>query len=66
MYHFTYNFAISTICLLQLLNILEAYVISKGYNYGRFDGETKPDARIGIVREFNNNPDVFICLVSTK
>ncbi|XP_065069510.1 DNA excision repair protein ERCC-6-like 2 isoform X2 [Rhopilema esculentum] len=50
----------------QLLNILEAYVLSKGYIYRRLDGDTRPDNRMHVIREFNNQSDVFICLVSTK
>ena len=52
--------------MFQLLNILEEYVISRGLVYRRLDGATKPAERISLVQEFNRDPGVFLCLVSTK
>ncbi|XP_068677020.1 DNA excision repair protein ERCC-6-like 2 [Montipora foliosa] len=50
----------------QLLNILEEFVISKGLVYSRLDGGTKPSERTRLVRDFNVDPSIFLCLISTK
>ncbi|XP_032218750.2 DNA excision repair protein ERCC-6-like 2 isoform X2 [Nematostella vectensis] len=50
----------------ELLNILENYVIGRGLVFSRLDGQTSPAQRMRVVREFNGNRDIFICLVSTK
>lgn len=50
----------------QLLNILEEFVISKGLVYSRLDGGTKPSERTRLVRDFNLDPSIFLCLISTK
>ncbi|KAL9951050.1 hypothetical protein ACROYT_G043643 [Oculina patagonica] len=50
----------------QLLNILEEFVISKGLVYSRLDGSTKPADRTRLVHEFNVDPSISLCLVSTK
>ena len=50
----------------QLLDILEEFVISKGMVYSRLDGSTKPADRTRLVREFNLDPSISLCLVSTK
>ncbi|RMX48555.1 hypothetical protein pdam_00019404 [Pocillopora damicornis] len=50
----------------QLLNILEEFVISKGLVYSRLDGGTKPADRTRLVHEFNVDPNIFLCLISTK
>ena len=50
----------------QLLDILEEFVISKGMVYSRLDGSTKAADRTRLVREFNLDPSISLCLVSTK
>jgi superfamily II DNA or RNA helicase len=50
----------------MVLNILEVFVQSKGYNYLRLDGKTRTEVRQDIVDEFNTDPDVFLFLISTK
>ncbi|XP_022803262.1 DNA excision repair protein ERCC-6-like 2 isoform X2 [Stylophora pistillata] len=50
----------------QLLNIVEEFVISKGLIYSRLDGGTKPADRTRLVHEFNVDPSIFVCLISTK
>ncbi|XP_028390617.1 DNA excision repair protein ERCC-6-like 2 isoform X2 [Dendronephthya gigantea] len=50
----------------QLLDMLEAYVISCGMVYRRLDGKTRGERRLDVVREFNTNANVFLFLVSTK
>ena len=48
------------------MNILEEYLVSRGLVFRRLDGDTRPAIRPRLVRDFNNDPDVFLCLVSTK
>ncbi|XP_076462027.1 uncharacterized protein LOC143294538 isoform X2 [Babylonia areolata] len=50
----------------RLLDILEQHVMSEGLDYRRIDGTVNGRRRQEIVREFNTNPDIFLCLVSTK
>ena len=50
---------------LQLLTIIEAYLMSCGVLFRRLDGETKPEKRNEIVKEFNADPTIFVCLLST-
>ena len=49
-----------------LLDILEAYISSKGYTHCRLDGNTRTEARQQMVKEFNTNKSIFIFLLSTK
>ena len=46
--------------------MLEAYVVSCGMVYRRLDGKTRGERRLRVVKEFNDNPDIFLFLVSTK
>ncbi|XP_057299784.1 DNA excision repair protein ERCC-6-like 2 isoform X1 [Hydractinia symbiolongicarpus] len=48
-----------------LLDILEAYVMSRGFIYRRLDGKTHAAERVVIMKEFNSDPTIFICLLST-
>ncbi|KAK3612352.1 hypothetical protein CHS0354_011070 [Potamilus streckersoni] len=50
----------------QVLDILEHYVMSTSYEYRRIDGSISSKKRVTIVREFNREPSIFICLISTK
>ncbi|KAL8605870.1 hypothetical protein ACOMHN_040514 [Nucella lapillus] len=50
----------------RLLDILEQHIMSEGLDYRRIDGSVTGRRRQEIVREFNANPDIFLCLVSTK
>ncbi|XP_069737256.1 DNA excision repair protein ERCC-6-like 2 [Phaenicophaeus curvirostris] len=49
----------------KLLDILEQYCMASGLDYRRLDGNTKPEDRTRIVREFNSIQEITICLVST-
>ena len=50
----------------RLLNILETFVQSKGFDYRRLDGKTPIEARNKLVHEFNSDSSVFLFLISTK
>ncbi|KAM5194647.1 DNA excision repair protein ERCC-6-like 2 [Mantella aurantiaca] len=49
----------------KLLDVLERYCMASGLEYRRLDGSTKAEDRVNIVKEFNSEQDVNICLVST-
>ena len=49
-----------------VLNILEAFVQSRGHGYLRLDGRTRTDVRQDLVDTFNADKDVFLFLISTK
>jgi DNA excision repair protein ERCC-6 len=50
----------------QMLNILEQYLLNMDYEYRRMDGGTNAASRAGIVNEFNSNKDIFVFLLTTK
>ncbi|KAL3868004.1 hypothetical protein ACJMK2_040844 [Sinanodonta woodiana] len=50
----------------QVLDILEHYIMCTSYEYRRIDGSVSSKKRMTIVREFNREPSIFICLISTK
>nr|XP_048336772.1 protein CHROMATIN REMODELING 8 [Ziziphus jujuba var. spinosa] len=50
----------------QMLDILEIFLISGGYNYRRMDGLTPIKQRMALIDEFNNTNDVFIFILTTK
>ncbi|KDP26514.1 hypothetical protein JCGZ_17672 [Jatropha curcas] len=50
----------------QMLDILENFLISGGYNYRRMDGMTPVKQRMALIDEFNNCDDVFIFILTTK
>ncbi|GFS21683.1 DNA excision repair protein ERCC-6 [Elysia marginata] len=50
----------------KLLDIIEHYVISQGHEYSRIDGKVSGQRRRDIVLQFNTDPSLFICLISTK
>jgi len=48
------------------LDIIEQYMMSTGYEFRRIDGSVSAKKRMVVVKEFNADPNIFICLVSTK
>ncbi|XP_019642075.1 PREDICTED: DNA excision repair protein ERCC-6-like 2 [Branchiostoma belcheri] len=49
----------------KLLDIIEQFLMSTGEVYTRLDGTTRTSDRLRIVKDFNSNPNILICLVST-
>uniref|UniRef100_A0A6B2LGF8 Helicase C-terminal domain-containing protein n=1 Tax=Arcella intermedia TaxID=1963864 RepID=A0A6B2LGF8_9EUKA len=49
----------------KVLDILEIFLDSKGFNYLRLDGSTQVAARQPLIDEFNRNMDIFIFLLTT-
>ncbi|CAG5116147.1 unnamed protein product, partial [Candidula unifasciata] len=53
-------------CCYKLLDIIEQYVIGQGHVYRRIDGKTSSHHRHDIVKQFNSDSSIFLCLISTK
>ncbi|CAM9248775.1 unnamed protein product [Chrysoparadoxa australica] len=50
----------------QMLNILEKFVRHQGWRYGRLDGNTPVGSRQSLMDRYNNDPEVFIMLLTTR
>lgn len=50
----------------QMLDILENFLIAGCYTYRRMDGQTPVKQRMTLMDEFNNSPDIFIFILTTK
>lgn len=50
----------------RMLDILEKFLIRKGYCFSRFDGTTPMNARQSLVDEFNRSPSKQVFLISTR
>jgi hypothetical protein len=53
--------------MVQLLDILEEYVMSKGFIYRKLVGSTSSEERAKMIDEFNvPNSEIFVFLLSTR
>ncbi|KAI4301079.1 hypothetical protein L6164_034395 [Bauhinia variegata] len=50
----------------QMLNIIENFLTTAGYNYRRMDGVTPVKQRMALIDEFNASSEVFIFILTTK
>eukprot|EP01129_Flabellula_baltica_P009493 TRINITY_DN3886_c0_g1_i2.p1 TRINITY_DN3886_c0_g1~~TRINITY_DN3886_c0_g1_i2.p1 ORF type:complete len:1005 (+),score=232.62 TRINITY_DN3886_c0_g1_i2:1-3015(+) len=50
----------------KILDIIEKFIQEKDYMYCRLDGSTPTLTRQPIIDEFNENPDQFLFIISTK
>jgi SNF2 family DNA or RNA helicase len=50
----------------KTLDLIQHYVQSMGYSYLRLDGSTPNKKRQGLVDQFQNDPTIFLFLISTK
>ena len=50
----------------KILDILEDYLSLRSYLYVRLDGSTKIEKRKENINIFNNDPNVFLFLISTR
>ncbi|KAJ3077274.1 hypothetical protein HDU98_004236 [Podochytrium sp. JEL0797] len=50
----------------KLLNMLEILMSDKTYSYSRLDGKTPIGDRLHLVDKFNNDPNQFVFLISTR
>ncbi|GAB1599533.1 hypothetical protein Ahia01_000230600 [Argonauta hians] len=50
----------------QLLDLLEVYLKVSVYSFRRIDGAVSCKRRTDIVQEFNSDPTIFLCLISTR
>ena len=49
-----------------MLNILEHFLNLHGHTYVRLDGSTKVDQRQYLMERFNNDPKLFVFILSTR
>ncbi|PRW57121.1 CHROMATIN REMODELING 8 [Chlorella sorokiniana] len=50
----------------QMLDIVEKHAQAQGYTYHRMDGSTSVATRARLIDDFNNNPEVFCFLLTTR
>ncbi|KAM7249321.1 hypothetical protein ACFE04_016394 [Oxalis oulophora] len=50
----------------RMLDILEKYIIRKGYSFSRLDGSTLASTRQSLVDDFNSSPSKKVFLISTR
>ncbi|CAG2107895.1 unnamed protein product [Medioppia subpectinata] len=50
----------------MVLDIIEEFMKLRFYQYLRLDGSTKVADRLDLIDQYNNNPDLFIFLLSTR
>ncbi|PNY06301.1 DNA repair and recombination RAD26-like protein [Trifolium pratense] len=50
----------------RMLNILEKFIIRKGYCFSRLDGSTPTNLRQSLVDDFNSSPSKQVFLISTR
>lgn len=49
-----------------ILDFIETYLVMRGYQYFRLDGETDLDVRKEDIQAFNSDPDIFTYILSTR
>ncbi|THH04714.1 hypothetical protein EW145_g5316 [Phellinidium pouzarii] len=49
----------------KLLDMLDYHLNSNSYSFCRLDGSTKQNERMALIDKFNNDPEIFIFLIST-
>ncbi|XBW35127.1 hypothetical protein QEN19_000690 [Hanseniaspora menglaensis] len=50
----------------KMMDMIEDYLVYKGYKYVRLDGSTTLERRRDLVSDFQTNDDIFIFLLSTR
>lgn len=50
----------------KMLTILEYFLRDYNYTYLKLDGTTSIGSRQGLINKFNNSPDLFVFLLTTK
>jgi SNF2 family DNA or RNA helicase len=50
----------------KMMNILGCFFNREGHSFVRLDGSTPVSDRQKLIDQYNNNPDIFIFLLSTR
>merc|ERR1711902_100200 len=50
----------------MMMDIMEKYLKIRGHRYLRLDGQTPAQERQYLIDEFNNDPEIFIFILSTR
>ena len=50
----------------KMLTIIQQFIINQEWKFYRMDGNTKVSSRQNLVDEFNNDPEIFVMLLTTR
>lgn len=50
----------------MILDMIEDYLSLRDHRYVRLDGQTNIERRMQNISDFNNDPDMFLFLISTR
>lgn len=49
-----------------MLDLIEEYMILRGFKYRRLDGKMQLQFRGEAIQDFNSDPEIFVFLISTR
>ncbi|XP_027851199.2 lymphoid-specific helicase-like [Aphis gossypii] len=52
--------------MIQLLDLIEEFLIFRSYEYARLDGTMNINTRVDEINTFTNDPNCFVMLISTR
>lgn len=52
--------------MVQVLDIIHEFLIMRDYKFTRLDGSMNILSRVEAINTFNNNPEYFIMMLSTR
>lgn len=52
--------------MIQLLDLIEDFLIFRSYEYARLDGTMSINTRVDEINTFTNDPNCFVMLISTR
>lgn len=52
--------------MVQILDVIHEFMIMRKYKFTRLDGTMKIKTRVEAINTFNNDPDCFIMLITTR
>lgn len=50
----------------QILDVVEEFLIFRSHKYTRLDGTMSIQARVTAMKDFNDDPDCFLMIISTR
>lgn len=52
--------------MVQILDVIEEFLILRSYKYARLDGTMRIERRMNEIQVFNTDPNCFIMIISTR
>lgn len=52
--------------MVQILDLVEEFLIYRNHSYTRLDGTMKIERRINAIKIFTSDPECFLMLISTR